>query len=78
MSTPSTRQACAEIQLTVCYSFLHGLKWSRGDINVQLKGPEACAKMQKRAAKVGLDRPSRIVVSELESAIIATQSSITS
>lgn len=30
--------------------------------------------MQKRAAKVGLDRPSHIVIGELESAIFATQS----
>lgn len=72
MSTPSIRQACAGIQLTVYYSFLHGLKWSRGDINVQIKGPEARAKMQKRAAKVGLERPSHIVTSELKLAIVAT------
>lgn len=30
--------------------------------------------MQKRAARVGLDRPSQIVIRELESAILATQS----
>lgn len=30
--------------------------------------------MQKRAAKVGLDRSSHIVIGELESAVVATQS----
>ena len=42
-------------------------------MNVRLKGPKACATMQKRATKVGLDRPSQIVISELESAIVVTQ-----
>lgn len=58
------------------YGFLDGLRWSCGDVNVRLKGPRACATMQKRAAKVGLDRPLHMVIGELESAIATTQSSV--
>lgn len=55
------------------YSFFDGLRWSRGDVNVRLKGPAAYTTMQKRAAKVGLHQPVRLVLDELHSAVTSTQ-----
>jgi hypothetical protein len=49
------------------------MRWSCGDVNVRLKGHNAYNLMQKRAGKVGLDHPSHMVISELESAIVTTQ-----
>ena len=54
-------------------SFLDGIRWSCGDVNVRLKGRNAYNLMHKRAAKVGLDCPSHMVISELESAIVTNQ-----
>ncbi|GAB7325939.1 hypothetical protein MBLNU13_g09991t3 [Cladosporium sp. NU13] len=63
-------------QSKIYHAFLDGLRWRCGDVNVRLKGPKAFALMQKRAAKVGLDRPSQIAINELQSAIITTQLSV--
>lgn len=69
MSTSFARRTYAETLLILDCSFLDGIKWNCGDVDVRLKGPKACA----RAVKVVLDSPSHIVVHELEFAIVTTQ-----
>jgi hypothetical protein len=47
-------------------SFLSGLQWSCGDLNVRMKGPEVYAKMQNNAAKRGQTSPIELLSRELD------------
>ncbi|KAM0716927.1 hypothetical protein Q7P37_006779 [Cladosporium fusiforme] len=62
-------------QAEICHAFLDGLQWSRGErgnLNTQYE-PEKVLLMQKRAAKIGLADPVKIVANDLNAAARSIQ-----
>ena len=63
---PNSQKCSVSVTNIPRHSFLNGIEWACGDLNVHLKGPEAYQLMKSRASKRGMTAPGQVVAYELD------------